>query len=237
MHYAKHAFTLIELLVVISIISVLVALLLPSLSAARETAIALNCMSRARGFMTYEEQYRQDYKLWYTANVTSPLPGTPNMYTGSFETLIAPYVPAYRAADMPYNQPRCVNPQLNPFICPTARPPEIYDAVNQRLQGWLEGSFYGNYRINSYFGYGGGGTGTTNEINRRCKREVVGSPSTMVLIGEWRSASTYFGDLNRVNFCIYRHADVSNLVFADGHGKGYRDIADEIAGGRLRTQQ
>ncbi len=235
MRYTRHAFTLVELLVVIAIIGVLVALLLPSLTAARETAISLNCMSRMRGFMTYEEQYRQDYKLWYTSNVSSG--GNPGMYTGSFETLIAPYVPPYRAADMLYTQPRCTNPSLNPFICPTVVAPEIYDAPNMRLQGWLEGSFFGNYRMNSYFGYGAAGAGTTNEVNRKCKREVAGSTSSMVLMGEWRSASTYFGDLNRVNFCIYRHAQVSNLLFADGHGKGYRDLDAERVAGTFRLQQ
>jgi prepilin-type N-terminal cleavage/methylation domain-containing protein/prepilin-type processing-associated H-X9-DG protein len=235
MRHAKSAFTLVELLVVIAIIGVLVSLVMPSFRAAKETAIALNCMSRARGFMTYIEQYRQEYRLWYPSNLTTG--GNPGMFTGSFETLITPYVPPFRAADMPYTQPRCIIPTLNPFICPTATPPAVYDANNQRLQGWLEGGIYGNYRINSYFGYGAAGAGTTNEVNRKCKRDVFGPTSTMVLIGEWRSASTYFGDLNRVNFCIYRHADVSNLVFADGHGKGYKDIAAEISAGTLRTQQ
>lgn len=44
----KNAFTLIELLVVVSIITVLIALLMPSLKHARETAVLARCMSNQR---------------------------------------------------------------------------------------------------------------------------------------------------------------------------------------------
>ena len=56
----KKAFTLIELLVVISIIALLVSILMPALSKARETAKRTVCMTRMKQMVTCWQMYAMD---------------------------------------------------------------------------------------------------------------------------------------------------------------------------------
>jgi len=56
------AFTLVELLVVIGIISVLIALLLPALTAAKESAKRIKCMSNLRQISVAVRMYTQEWR-------------------------------------------------------------------------------------------------------------------------------------------------------------------------------
>ncbi len=64
-------FTLIELLVVIAIISLLVSILLPSLTRARDLAKAVTCMTNLKQFGPAISYYWEDYDEFFPANVVS----------------------------------------------------------------------------------------------------------------------------------------------------------------------
>ena len=61
-------FTLIELLVVIAIIAVLMAILMPSLQAAKRLAASSNCLSNEKTLLTAWMMYADDHDGWLVSN-------------------------------------------------------------------------------------------------------------------------------------------------------------------------
>ena len=83
-------FTLIELLVVISIISLLVAILLPALSQARIQASTVQCLSNQRGVYLAAATFTNDMRNWFppSSGVSlNPIYGTPTTNTTTIDHL------------------------------------------------------------------------------------------------------------------------------------------------------
>ena len=100
-HPAERAFTLVELLVVITIIGVLIALLLPAVQAARESARRMQCTNNLKqiglGLHNYHELLGS-FPPGYISAYSSPGYSTSGNYTGDtgpgwgWEAMILPYM-------------------------------------------------------------------------------------------------------------------------------------------------
>src|SRR5688500_4065280 len=73
----RRGFTLVELLVVIGIIAVLISILLPALSRARESAYTTQCLSNLRQVGLYLNLYANEHKGFLPPQVPSYIRGMP----------------------------------------------------------------------------------------------------------------------------------------------------------------
>jgi prepilin-type N-terminal cleavage/methylation domain-containing protein/prepilin-type processing-associated H-X9-DG protein len=112
---AQPAFTLIELLVVISIIAVLLALLMPTISRAREQAQRAVCASQFRQFMIMLTNYDMAYKYYPYGHYSM---GNCFYYPAS-ATIAPQYVAMKREFGMTEKIVNCPSLRVNPLMTRT----------------------------------------------------------------------------------------------------------------------
>ena len=130
---ARSAFTLVELLVVIAIIGVLVALLLPAVQAARESARRMSCSNNLKQLSLGCHQHHDVYGMFPPGWVQSPftVPQGEIVQGGhGYVPFILPYIEQQALANIyrwdkraqgPENQP-VVKTQLKIMQCPSVEP-------------------------------------------------------------------------------------------------------------------
>lgn len=112
----SRAFTLVELLVVITIISILIGILLPSLGKFRAESKRIKCLTNLKGFGVALELYRNDNKQNLLPRVmpfhNANLPPNPN------DPQLLDVLESYMDVKAPYHDENGNLVVTEPFLCP-----------------------------------------------------------------------------------------------------------------------
>lgn len=215
-------FTLIELLVVISIISLLIAILLPALGAAREKSRSTKCKVNQRQIGLAFEVYAMDYKGWRPI-IYAGL-GISGGGTNIWYYHLGHYM---KAVDLNNNS----NNVRTSFYCPSQ--PALKSTGHSRISYGMNANIIKTVTGVSNFDYYG--------LITPMKNAQVLHPSSVIQTTErtlksdgWASVvyntSSLFGAGNAAAQEV--HPEV-NMLFFDGHLKATDNVYDDIQGAQL----
>ena len=201
---SRKAFTLIELLVVISIVSLLIAILLPALSSARQAAQAVNCGVNLKQLGLIFQMYTDDHKGHFPLNWNGN--GGQGSPTGDWQ-----YLHIARYLNFEYDSS-------------TKRLPEILNCPSDTLFNLRNGAYHQqepSYGYNYY--HLGEGNGDITKANFY-KRMDVKDPSRTVMLGdsghaeEDGKASMTIAQGLSDRYVYPRHdSQTANIIWVDGH--------------------
>ncbi|MBI9018869.1 MAG: prepilin-type N-terminal cleavage/methylation domain-containing protein [Phycisphaerae bacterium] len=216
----QKAFTLIELLIVISIIALLVSILMPALSKARQSAKSIMCLNNQRQMTMASYNYASSnndfYPIAYYYNIT-------------------PEKSSYHSWDFVTSKDWSTNPPTENIK------PGILWSYDDNMEIQQCPSFKGksNTLADPYTGYnyntGFIGSGDLEKHpNKTAKVSMVKNPSNTALFGdgEYKDGANHYMRAPQdpgiqSDFCYagtqgYRHNGKTNVAFCDGHGQSWQ---------------
>tara|TARA_Y100000589_G_scaffold259047_2_gene248532 strand:- start:549 stop:1271 length:723 start_codon:yes stop_codon:yes gene_type:complete len=204
------AFTLIELLVVISIISILIAILLPALRAAREQSKTLSCLSNMKQIGLCFTMYQTNFREFFpppTINAPTTQNAGGKLY---WIDLMKPYVNDHTPVANVDNYLWFNNASPNPtvFQCPSLR-------LEQCNRTAFSGMGYNNYGLSN---------GLWSDLHVRLLD--IRRPTDLMVVADANELAPYQGasGINTGDKIDFRHSkSATNMLYADGHCKTIRD--------------
>ena len=239
----KRGFTLIELLVVIAIIAILAAILFPVFQKVRENARRTQCISNMKQISLAVLQYNQDYDESFPMlhyNIP-PIPGAPevrwfdavgpyikNGHTFAFNGRYSGSGGVWSCPDQPTEQDAGYGPNWDlfregkPYGTPQTITLSTLDTPGDTIMIAEKGENDGNsswLQLATYEGNWSGGGGTAaNGYTYADHRDINGTTADCDY--QASSSAPSFSNFNGCSMMPrYRHNDMSDFLFSDGHVK------------------
>ncbi|HWB09199.1 MAG TPA: DUF1559 domain-containing protein [Pirellulales bacterium] len=216
-HLLRRAFTLVELLVVIAVVGILVALLLPAVQAARESARRAQCVNNLKQMGVACHNYHDTFKHLppgyctsgpYVDGATDTTPGW------GWPAFLLPHVeqrPVFEAISfiLPIEHPsnaRAVQTTIPPYICPSDIPPPpqtpyaVPDVSGNPVGLAAPMSYTACVGSDDSDVFGARGSGVFYRNSGTTFAEILDGTSVTILIGEkaWAKQYTIWaGAMNR----------------------------------------